>query len=404
MPATEMRTGTAELTVRSKTILLFYLIAALLSFVRSALGPCMPFLRQELGFSYTVAAYHFSALSIGIIIAGSTGDKIIPRLGRHKAIWLGFFGVACGLGLVMGVHAVPGTILGVLLMGLCSAFIGQCMDSTITEHLAHRRTIAIAEVNIVASLSCMAAPAALGAVVGAGVNWRIPLLIALVGFAITFFRCRNVTVPLPASGNHQSGDMHLGPAYWAYWCVVLLSCAAEWSIIFWSVEFLIRAGHMAQAAACSAVSAFFIAMLCGRLVGTRLATTYDTTRLLPIFGFVALAGFLVFWLSHSVPFMVAGLAVAGLGISNLYPYTVSAALGINPKAAPRATSRMGIAGGASGLFGPLLPGCLADRHGIATAYAAVAALLAGTLVMIVVANRISSRRGEVANEVVAIAP
>src|SRR5436309_7808246 len=101
MPATELRTPASELTVRSKTILLFYLLAALLSFVRSSLGPSMPFLREELGFSYTIAAYHFSAISIGVIIAGCTGDRLIPRIGRHRAVWLGFAGVACGIACIV---------------------------------------------------------------------------------------------------------------------------------------------------------------------------------------------------------------------------------------------------------------------------------------------------------------
>jgi MFS family permease len=378
------------LTIRSSTILLFYIFAALSSFVRSSLGPCMPFLRNELGFSYTVAAYHFTALSIGVIVAGTIGYRIIPLLGRYRAAWLGFAGIALGMTAVVALHVVAGTIFGVFLLGLSASIMGQCIDAIFTERLKDERTMAIAEINIVASVACMAAPAAIGAVVGAGMNWRIPLIIAVAGFAITFLLRRNVNIPLSLSSPHDVRHAKLSPAYWAYWFVVLVSCAAEWSIIFWSTDFLANAGHMTPAAACTAVSAFFIAMLIGRLFGSRIATG-DTTRLLPIFGLVAMVGFLTFWLSGSVPFMVAGLFVTGLGISNIYPYTISAALGIDPAAAAKASSRMGIAGGTSGLFGPLLLGCLADNYGIVTAYGAVAMLLVLTLIGMITALRLQQR-------------
>ena len=352
----------------------------------------MPFLRAELGFSYTVAALHFSAISVGVIVAGCLGDRVIARTGRQRAVWLGFMGVSVGIGLILSSHFVAGTICGMLMIGFCSSFIGQSCDSTFTEHLPSERTVAISEVNVVASLSCMMAPAAIGSAVSSGTNWRVPLIVALVAYAVAWYRCKGVVIPPAVSREDRHDADRLTPAYWAYWCVILLACAAEWSIIFWSTEFLIHAGNMARGAACTAVSAFFASMLLGRVMGTRLASKYDTTKLLPLFAFTALTGFLMFWILRPVPLMVSGLFLTGLGISNLYPFTLSAALGLNAKNAPRATSRMGIAGGASGLFGPLLLGCLADTHGIVVAYAAVAAILALMLVAIFVANRIAGNQ------------
>jgi fucose permease len=392
MPATYVKPSAVGLTVRSKPILLFYLFAALLAFVRSSLGPCMPFLRQELGFSYTIAAYHFSAISIGVIVAGCIGDRILPRLGRQRAVWLGLTGVFTGVSLILSCHFVVGTIAGMLMIGLFSSFIGQSCDSTFTEHLPTQRTVAIAEANIVASTSCMVAPLAVGAFVSGGASWRVPLLVALGGFAIAWYRCRAVMIPPAVQREAHESTGKLSAAYWAYWSVILLACAAEWSIIFWSTEFLIHAGNMAQGAACTAVSAFFVSMLLGRVFGSRIATKYNTTKLLPLFAFTALTGFLMFWVFRPVSLMVSGLFLCGLGISCLYPFTLSAALGLNPRIAPRATSRMGIAGGASGLFGPLLLGCLADTHGIVVAYGAVAALLSIMLGVIFAAKKIAGNQ------------
>ena len=74
-----------------------YLGLAYFAYFQAALGPLMPFLRDELNLSYTVGGLHFSAFALGMMLAGSTGDLIATRWGRYRTFWGG------GIGMVLGI-------------------------------------------------------------------------------------------------------------------------------------------------------------------------------------------------------------------------------------------------------------------------------------------------------------
>jgi MFS family permease len=65
--------------VRDRFTLLAYFMLGYFAYLQAALGPAVPFLRAELGLSYTIAGLHFSALAIGMILAGLTGAELAAR-------------------------------------------------------------------------------------------------------------------------------------------------------------------------------------------------------------------------------------------------------------------------------------------------------------------------------------
>src|SRR5215216_1176184 len=66
------------------------------NFLLSGLGPLMPPLRAELGLSYTIASFHFSAFAVGMILAGLIGDRGVRRYGRRRVFWTGAAGLIAG--------------------------------------------------------------------------------------------------------------------------------------------------------------------------------------------------------------------------------------------------------------------------------------------------------------------
>jgi fucose permease len=173
--------------------------------------------------------------------------------------------------------------------------------------------------------------------------------------------------------------------------VILLGCASEWSIVFWSPDFLLNATRMEKTLAATAVSAFFIAMMVGRVLGSILSRRVNVSILLPAAAMVGLIGFLTFWLAPTQALNVTGLFIAGLGLANMYPLTLSAALGVVPKQLGLAASRMNMATGAAGLCAPLILGGIADRASISLAFSTVAIMLFVAVGTLFFANRLAAK-------------
>jgi fucose permease len=102
------------------------------------------------------------------------------------------------------------------------------------------------------------------------------------------------------------------------------------------------------------------------------------------------AGFLALWLSGQPTLAVSGLLVAGLGVANLYPLTLALALGAAAGQTDRATARVQLLVGLAVIAAPLALGSLADRAGVARAFALVPALI-GLAPLLLLAGRRSRR-------------
>jgi len=67
---------------RDRFTWLAYGMLAYFAYMQAALGPLMPFLRDELHLSYTVSGLHLSAFALGMVLAGSLGDHLVQWWGR----------------------------------------------------------------------------------------------------------------------------------------------------------------------------------------------------------------------------------------------------------------------------------------------------------------------------------
>ena len=86
-------------------------------------------------------------------------------------------------------------------------------------------------------------------------------------------------------------------------------------------------------------------------------------------------GVLVLWLPRGAPVRLAGLALSGLGVANLYPATLALTLDTVPARSDTANARVQLLLGGALMAAPFALGALADRVGIQAAFALVPALL-----------------------------
>lgn len=378
----------AQPFVRDKLTWLTYLLAGHSCYVVSAMGPLMPFIRSELNMSYTTASFHFSAWACGGLIAGLIGDHISNFLGRPKTIWIFGALISVGVLILCTAHSPFITVPAALLAGTSGSIMGQTITAVNSDRFGEDRAIAISEINITASVCAAIAPAVGAFCVKNGLGWRATFALPVVTFITLALLFRSALPPTAkATQFDRPAPSHapLIPAYWAYWLVILFLVSSEWSMTFWSADFLEKAGGVARADASLGVTCFLSAMLLGRLIGAYLARSIDIHKILPVASAIAIFGFLTFWLGPTAVLKFIGLFFTGLGIANFYPMVLSAAIG-TCKDSAKATARMSISAALAVIFAPLILGMVADKMGIFNAYGMVAAFLVFGAVMILLAN------------------
>jgi len=368
------------------------------NFCTASLGPIMPFLRMDLGLSYTIGALHFSMMAAAVLVMGMLGDQLMRRFGRKRVMWVGGLCSVLAIGLIANGQNATITIFGAALIGLGGCAMSQAIYTSMADRYGEGRAPAIAEANISASLMASCAPLAVGFFVHNNIGWRATYLVALSIFVAIALCSRQVEMDSTRPDSHLHDDFRLPITYWAYWFVVLLSVSGEWSIVFWSADYLEKVGGFAKADAATSVSAFLGAMLTGRIVGSRLVRSIPTKTILLGAAFLSWGGFLLFWLGTTPTLHLIGLALAGLGVANMYPLTLSAAIGTAVQHAGIATSRMSLASGSAILIAPFVVGHLADQYGIYKGYALIAILFSIGALMVLIANKMTEKRSVLNSE------
>lgn len=377
--------------MRDRFTWLAYFTVGYYAYLQASLGPLMPFLRRELGLSYTFGALHLSAFALGMICGGTVGDRLTYRFGRRLTFWCGAAGLGAGaVCLTLGTHAAL-TIASTLLMGWTGSLLSVTVNSSLSDRHGERRATAVVEANVAGSLSAGLAPLAVGSFQRAGFGWRPALFLGLAVFLLIALRFQREPLPQLHSPSAEPGvsTRRLPPAFWAYWAVILLGVSTEWCIVFWGADFMEQVVRLKRATAAATMSVFFVAMVTGRLIGSRLTRASQGRRLLPYAVAVTMLGFLIFWQAPVAWLNVTGLFLAGLGAANLFPLTVSTAISVAPHQSSTASARIVIGSGTAMLLAPLALGWAADRLGIGHAYALVALLLVAVLAVILLANRLA---------------
>jgi len=370
-----------EKFVRDRITWTAYAFLALYSYFINSIGPITPFLKDEMGLSYTEGSLHYTAFAVGILTVGFFGDRVVSRLGRWRSLWLAAFGLSLGsLLLVLG--RIPALTIGAsFIMGLVGSLVLIVVPSTLSDRHGEQRAVALAEANVIASAVAAAVPFLLGFCARSLGDWRPAIAVAaavpLAMFAI-FGRAGGVADAPPSS--RSRGESRSMPAlFWAYWIGILLAVSAEFGMISWSADYMVVSTGLGKADATQALGLFMVAMIGGRLAESLIVNRLRPRILMIIAILVALAGFLAFWLGGTPVLVLAGLFVTGFGIAALYPLVLAFAIGAAGERSVRASAYATLASGSAILALPLILGRLADSFGMRTAFLVIPLVLTGLL-------------------------
>lgn len=372
--------------IRDRFTWLSYLMLGYYGYLQSCAGPAMPFLGTELNLSYTERGFHFSAFALGMVLAGLTTDRLARLLGRRLTFWIGSAGMAVGALFFIAGQAVLVTAFGQFIMGFVGTWMLIMIQATLADHHGEQRSIALTEANIFAGVTVTIAPLAISSLERVGIGWRGGILLPVIIWVILVAVFWQVKFPPNPAPRATGATGRLSGTFWIYWVIVVLVVSVEWCIGFWGADFLEKIVGLPKVDASGAMVAFFFAYVVGRSLGSRLARFYAVDTLLFAALGMAMVGFLLFWLPVAAPLNLLGLFISGIGVSNLFPLTLSAATRVAAEQANIASARISLGAGVAILIMPQLLGTAADNIGIKMAFAVVPLLLIGVLVVTAVAS------------------
>ncbi len=364
-----------------------YGVFALLGFVQSSLGPILPTLREELGFSYAVGGLHLSTFALGALLASLAAPRAVGALDLRRVLWLSVCGMAGGCLLLAAARSATVTLIATGVIGVFTAWIVGVVRALLSAHHGANRTVALVEVDVAASLGAFVVPLAVAAAQWLGAGWRAVLVsAAAAGALLTASRGR---MPFPRRGSPSPDEPPGGPLRLGYALLLVFSVVAvEWSVGFWAATVLHDRAEAGMATAAAGASAFFGAMLAGRVLASALVRRATARAIMTAALSLALAGYPFFWFARTPELAVLGLLVVGLAVAPMFPLAIALGLRHSPAHPVPVAARMGVVGSFAILAAPYSLGELADRLDLFAALGAVPVLL----VLAAVALHLDDRR------------
>lgn len=363
-----------QVFTRDRVTWVMYVVLGWFAYLQAAPGLVVPHLREELDLSYSTGGLHIAAFAAGSMVAGVVSAPAETAIGRRLLLWASTALLGAGtVGLTAG--GTPGVTIGsVLVMGLGGGLLIVTLQAVLSDQHGDFRTIALTEANVSASVAYVILIGALSLTAALGLGWRTALLASLVVPLLLWWRNRELTIEAPPPSAVATG--RLPRAFWFATGILVCTTAAEWCITGWGASFVEEAVGVSPDHAVSLMIGYFGGVLAGRFLGSRLARRTDPTRLLAAALAVSAAGFVVLWPATTAAQALAGLALIGVGIGNLFPMGMSLAVSLAPGRAALASGRAVAATSVAVLLAPLTAGAVADAASLKAALLMVPVMLA----------------------------
>jgi fucose permease len=365
---------------RTASTWIAYFALIYFALVLNCLGPVTSLIRIEQKLTYAQAGLLGSGFASGLIVASSVTPIVSRRLGSWKTLALAGAGLISGCSLICLGKDFPVILGGAFLAGTLGSLIISEVPLVLAQEHQNRSTAAVTEANALASASAVFGPAAVGLAESWHIGWRTalvaPVLSAVGGAVIFAFArpqspCRDRTITVQKN--------RLGKAFWLNWSLLVFSVAAEFAIIFWATDYF-RQGEVGENSQTSGVlTLFFLTMCTGRVIGGRLTLRVPSVAIILGSLAVALCGSFFYCSSSSMASRLAGLALLGFGIANLYPTFLTLAISKSRPNEKQASAKTTLASGLAILVFPFVLGGVADLSDLSRAQLLIPCVLVGVL-------------------------
>lgn len=389
---------------RLRTVLTVFF--ALDGFVFAGWVVRIPDIKDQTGASPSALGLALLGVSAGGVATMVLTGGLIRRYGAH-VVTVGTAVLLCA-SVVLPPLTRSALALGLVLLVFGAAFgsINVAMNSAAVDLVAALRRPILPSFHAAFSLGGMLG-AGLGALVAGHLSpTRHLLLLALLGLAVTAFAGRALlalpapkpppapeSTAEPGSGDEPAAALPAGRVRVLVAVLGLMAlCTAygEGAMADWSALHLKESLDAGPGLAAAGYSVFALAMTAGRLSGTALLLRLGQNRALVAGGATACAGMVLGSFSPYVWGALAGFALTGLGLANIFPIAIGRA---GELAGPHGVAAASTLGYGGMLLGPPAIGFLADWFSLRAALSTVA-LLAGAAALIAYAMQYATRPRE----------
>jgi hypothetical protein len=283
--------------------------------------------------------------------------------------------IGLGVALVsMGVTRWPWVSLaGGLTAAVAAAALIRLLPAALATERPDDTERVMIRANAWSSLAGITSPLAIGGAIALGFGWlpgmAVPIgIAALVVVATARPRHGAVHAPFPP---HAGDAVPPLATWWREWAVLTTCIVVEFCFSYFAATYLHDELGMSTAASAAGAAAWGAGMTAGRFV---VSVRPAPRTVLPSVVVVGI-GFLLLWLPREPALAIAGIGVAGIGASPLYPTRATALLDRFPASPDQGAARGAVASGSALLLSPALMVGVRAATDVRIAYLVVPVLL-----------------------------
>ncbi|GHD32455.1 MFS transporter [Streptomyces galbus] len=376
--------GNGSLLSRLRLVLTVFF--ALDGFVFAGWVVRIPDIKQQTHASAGALGLALLGVSAGAVVTMTLTGRLCRRYGSHRVT------VVCAVLLSLSVALPPLThsalALGLVLLAFGAAYgsINVAFNSAAVDLVAALRRPIMPSFHAAFSLGGMVGAGLGGLVAGVLTPTEHLSCLTLVGLLVTGLAAPTLLRhepprlpdPEPSPGAPSRADGRNRRLVVVFGLIALCTAYGEGAMADWGALHLRQDLGTSAGVAAAGYSCFALAMTLGRLTGTTLLERLGRTRTVVAGGTTAALGMLAGSLAPSPWAALAGYAVTGLGLANLFPVAVERAGALAGPGGVATASTLGYGGM---LLGPPAIGFMAEWLSLSAALTSVA-VLAGIAALI----------------------
>jgi len=381
-------TSLSPSVVRDRATWLAYFQIGLFGYFLYAFGPSIALLRDDHGYSRTVASLHGTAMALGAVVVGLAAVHVVRRTGRGPFLRMGSVTLAAGLLLYTGFSPLWVTLLGAFVASGGGTMIMVGVNAFLPDHHGPAGPRAMSEAHGLGATMGLLGPLAVGLGVAVGWGWRVGLLVTIVGLVVLELVRGNRLEEFDGPHGHpddEPGHAPRGPLTRRFWIALAVfgMCAGtEFCLTLWGSDLLRDRAGLGSAAAAAALVTIVGGMAVGRVGGAPLVSRFDPDHVLVATMGLTVVGFTIAWFSSAPVPMLLGFAVTGLGLGLQSPLAIGRAVIAADGQADRGAGLTSVAVGIASGLAPFVLAAVADHVGVRIAFLIVPVLMAVGILLV----------------------
>jgi MFS transporter, FHS family, glucose/mannose:H+ symporter len=293
------------------------------------LGPMLPTLSARWSLNYSQAGALFTAQYLASTLAVALSGVLVSRWGFRFAMKAGLLLMSAGVGLLL---AGP-KIMGILCIAASGGGMGLAVPAAnllVAEVNPGRRSATLNLLNFCWSAGAVACPFLVAA---AAKSHKIPLFLAMVAAFSLVMAIGIAAMPKyivePTVAKVVGQNIAHPTIHWKDGAMLVLAVlfflyvGVENGFGGWVASYAKSLGNLTPAVALMTPSFFYAALMFGRWLAPLLLRLTDEIRLVQAGLLISCAGMAGLVLSHGLRGVVVSAGLAGLGLSYVYPITIS---------------------------------------------------------------------------------